>query len=162
MNETYASNGNTITEKICKFLHQIGIPTVQKTIEQETFLPGLLISKGSIYFDPERMSEPGDLLHEAGHIALMSQTKRDTTEGNVMENRDPGENDEMGVILWSYAALLHLELKPEVVFHNRGYHSDSEWLIEQFESGNYIGLPLLEFKGLTDKETFPKMRAWMV
>jgi hypothetical protein len=48
--------------------------------------------------------------------------------------------------------------------------NDSTWLIEQFESGSYIGLPLLEWMGLclsperaqaTGQAAFPHMLRWL-
>lgn len=107
------------------------------------------------------MTEPGDLLHEAGHIALMSTIERQSTSGNVMADKEDHNSAELGAILWSYAALKHLNIAPEVVFHNHGYLEDSEWLINSLESGEYIGLSLLEWNSLTDAQTFPKMHRWV-
>ena len=56
----------------------------------------------------------------------------------------------MAVLLWSYAAAKKIGLAPEVVFHEDGYKGEAIWLREQFESKNYIGLPLLQWLGLTD------------
>jgi hypothetical protein len=39
-------------------------------------------------------------------------------------------------------------MDPAVVFHPHSYKGESAWLIEQFTSGNYIGLSLLQWMGL--------------
>ena len=53
------------------------------------------------------------------------------------------------------------QLDLDIVFHPGGYKDDSEWLIEQFRSKNYMGLPLLEWMSLCTKEEFPKMNKWL-
>lgn len=57
-----------------------------------------------------------------------------------------------------------MEIKPEVVFHPHGYRNESDWFIEQFNSGNLMGLPLLEWMGLCDgvnDKGFPNMVKWL-
>jgi|GEM_PF-200432 len=148
------------TKIILDFLDEIGIPTKTQTLGN-TFLPGIEINKGVLLYDPVNLLYPGDLLHEAGHIALMTVEERETIVGNVKEYRSPGQDDEMGVMLWSYAALKHLNLKPEVVFHPVGYKGDSEMLIASYENGDYKGLPLLVWMELCESEEFPKMKKWI-
>ncbi len=148
---------NTIT----KFLEQIGIPIQYTSIQESTFLPGINIDKGVLFIDQGKLKYPGDLLHEAGHIAVMTPKERASISGNIEKHKPEGESDEMAAILWSYAALKHLNLAPQIVFHPEGYKNDSEWLIENFENGQYIGLPLLEWMGLTDSDSFPKMKYWL-
>lgn len=146
---------------ITNFLESIGIPVEPTSLDEETFLPGIKIDKGTILVDYDKLKYPGDLLHEAGHVAVMTAEERGSISGNIQEGRPEGQNDEMGAILWSYAALLHLSIKPEVVFHESGYKGDAQWLVENLSKGNYIGLPLLEWMGLTTQKTFPKMKHWI-
>jgi hypothetical protein len=47
------------------------------------------------------------------------------------------------------------------VFHSDGYKGDAEWLIKMFEKNNFIGLPALQWIGLTTSEEFPKMKKWL-
>lgn len=44
---------------------------------------------------------------------------------------------------WSYAAALHLNIDPKIVFHE-GEYKGSESLISIFASGGSLGVPLLE------------------
>ena len=51
---------NTITQKICNFLTSIGIETLPKIINEETFLPGIRIVEGNIWIDENKI-----LIHDA-------------------------------------------------------------------------------------------------
>jgi tRNA (cmo5U34)-methyltransferase len=148
------------TTIILDFLKEIGIATKKQTLEN-TFLPGIEINKGVLLYDTEKLQYPGDLLHEAGHIALMTEEERKIIVGNVKEYRSPGQDDELGVMLWSYAALKHLNIKTEVVFHPNGYKGDAQMLIDTYESANYKGLPLLVWMDLCEQSEFPKMKKWI-
>lgn len=158
-------------EIIVDFLNKIGI-NCQKTklFDESTFLKGIKIDKGSLLFDIYQLQHPGDLLHEAGHIALELPSKRHQLNDNVDEGKSPKESLELGVVLWSYAALKFLNLPPQVVFHAEGYKGESDYLIETLESGQYIGLPLLQWMGLTadvqsvsnqSAQPFPTMIKWL-
>lgn len=149
---------NPLTQRIADFLDSIGIPVRATTIEEETFLPGVMIDRGALSVDEEKLLYPGDLLHEGGHIAVMAPEERRVKRGDL--GSDPGE--EMAAIAWSYAALTHLGLEPQVVFHPDGYHGGSASIIENFAGRRYFGVPLLAYFGLTEGERFyPEMRAWM-
>lgn len=146
---------------ITVFLEEIGISVVKEKLTEPTFLPGIKINKGKIHIDEFLLKHPGDLLHEAGHIAVMTPEERTTMSGNIQEHRPEGVNDELSAILWSYAALVYLKIDPIVVFHPEGYKGDSEWLMASFSNQQYIGLPLLQWMGMTTTEIFPKMNKWL-
>ncbi len=74
---TTATTTNTdLFEKSVSFLNNIGIQCERATLEDDTFLPGLDIQNGKIFYDMERMLYPGDILHEAGHLAVLSPSFR--------------------------------------------------------------------------------------
>lgn len=154
-------------QKIIHFLKQIGISVVETALPDDCFLPGLSIEKNTILMDSEQLKYPGDLLHEAGHLAVTVEELRPLIGTDEMDPAWPTDGDELAAILWSYAALKHLELEPEVVFHPEGYKNESEWLIQQFADKNYIGLPLLEWMGFciaSEKDgvqPFPHMLKWL-
>lgn len=159
-----------LISSITAFLNQIGISTSFQMLNEETFLPGIVIQSGTIVIDPQRLVYPGDILHEAGHIAVTLPEERHLLHGNVNENDKNAMGQEIATILWSYAALVKLNLSPEVVFHSGGYKGHSEWYIENFQNKNYIGLPLLEWMGFCSspekaKENgtnpFPDMLRWL-
>jgi hypothetical protein len=161
--ETFA---DPTTATIVAFLRQIGIPVYPAPLAEPTFLPGILLSNGGVVVDPDRLRYPGDLLHEAGHLAVSSPDRRGAIQGDA--GPDPAE--EMMAIAWSYAALVHLQLDPQVVFHPDGYRGGSEALIENFTQGRYFGVPMLQWLGMTLDEAlarerglaaYPHMQKWL-
>ncbi len=148
------------TARICAFLKGIGIESEFVSLEQETFLPGIAIDRGRLQIDLERLKHPGDLLHEAGHIAVTPADLRGEKGGNMTENDPDAMGPEIATILWSYAAAKAAGIPPEVVFHPEGYKGASDWHLAQLGSGNYIGLPLLKWMGMTD-DRFPAMKQWL-
>jgi len=161
------TNNHHYLPKILGFLTEIGIVVNEKTLPDDTFLPGLELGPSCIYVDYKKLKYPGDLLHEAGHLAVTTPEQRLLAgTGLTAENQPwPTDGEEIVTLLWSYAAAKHIELPLEVLFHPEGYKGDSEWLIETFESGTYIGLPLLEWMGLTEptgaSNAYPKMKHWL-
>lgn len=154
-------------EMIRQFLHGIGIEAEPATLGDDTFLPGIVIDKGRIKYEADKLLSPGDLLHEAGHIAVSQHPE--TLTGNAGEGDPNALGDEIAVILWSYAAATAIGIDPASVFHDQGYKGKSDWFLANFTSGNYIGLPLLEWMGLTVSpekalamgvKPFPHMTRW--
>ncbi|MFN0212891.1 MAG: hypothetical protein ACKVT2_01440 [Saprospiraceae bacterium] len=154
---------------ILRFFEQIGIEAEYGPVPEATFLPGIFIDAGRLVIDIDKLKYPGDLLHEAGHIAMAPSAQRALMHGNI-EADSLVDTMELGAILWSYAALKYLNLPPEFVFHQEGYKGQADWLIRQFEEGTFIGLPLLQWMGLAydaqnaanmNVEPFPFMLKWL-
>ena len=155
------NNHQKILKSIVKFLNSIDLVVVEKKLPNDTFLPGLSLKGNTILMDLEKLKHPGDLLHEAGHIAVTEEKIRPSLGTEEIGDNWPTDGEEIAAILWSYAASYYLNLDLEIVFHPNGYKNDSEWLIEQFNNENYIGLPLLEWMSLCTKEEFPLMKKWL-
>lgn len=156
--------------KILPFLQEIGISVIEKSLPNDTFLPGLELGPGCIYMDSGKLKYPGDLLHEAGHLAVTTPELRQKAGTPEQPHDWPDGGEEIVSILWSYAAAKHIDLPVEVLFHPDGYKGQSDWIKQQFEEQNYVGMPLLEWMGLTkapkegvpeDTDTFPKMIRWI-
>jgi hypothetical protein len=148
-------------DRMLEFLTSIGLPVRETSFEQPGFLPGLLIEKGELLLDRARLLYPGDVLHEAGHIAVTVAAERPLLGADVIENNPQKAGDELAVLLWTYAACCHLAIPPVVVFHPEGYKGQSEWLIDSFTNGQYTGLPLLVWMGMTTTDGFPAMTRWL-
>ena len=124
-------------------------------------MPGLKIQENSIRLDRKRLKYVGDILHEAGHLAVTPEDQRILIGTEKMDPTWPSDGDEIAAILWSFAASYYLKLDLEIVFHPDGYKNDSVWLIEQFNNKNYIGLSLLEWMSLCSSKEFPIMKKWL-
>lgn len=163
-------NKRELISKITTFINDIGLVCVEGEIPQETFLPGMHIENGCITYNYDLVNHPGDLIHEAGHLAVIMPDERKVAgPDNISGSMDPG-GAEMGAIAWSWAALKHLQLPAEVLFHEEGYKDGSANLIENFSEGHYLGVPLLQWMGLTkepkigieaDDFTYPAMKKWL-
>ncbi len=130
--------------RIVEWLREIGLRVRLAPLGGDTFLPGVEMEPGGLVVDPARLLYPGDLLHEAGHLATMLPEQRAATESNA--GREVG--DEIAAQTWSYAAAVHLGLAPEIVFHATGYKGSSATLMQAYRDGN-VGVPLLQWMGLT-------------
>jgi len=109
------------------------------------FLPGVEIRDGGLVVDVERLAHPGDVLHEAAHIAVMAPDARAACTGGALDS-DPGE--EMACHAWCYAAAKAFDLSLETVFHD-AYRGGGPWLRETFEAGGLLGQPLLQAWDMT-------------
>jgi len=159
-----------ITDRLVNFVRGIGIPVNIEVINEATFLPGLAIRQGGLVVDKEKLLYPGDILHEAGHLAVMPPEIRQSMDGDLDAAKDLELSGELMAIPWSYAACLHLGLEPEVVFHKNGYKSGGDSIIDNFTKGRYFGVPMLQWIGLCyephrakehNAEGFPKMLKWL-
>ncbi len=156
-------------QKAIAFIEALGLPVHFQEITHDCFLPGIALGPACLYIDLAKLKYPGDILHEAGHLAVTSASDR-VKVGTPEQSSDwPPKGEELAAILWSYAAALHLEIKPEWVFHADGYKSDSEWLLQSLREQNYIGLPLLAWMGLcataaeveAGSPAYPRMLKWL-
>ncbi|SHH02672.1 hypothetical protein SAMN04488522_1104 [Pedobacter caeni] len=154
---------------IIEFLREIGLDVLLEEHEGDSFLPGIRIKSGGLSIDPSQVLYPGDILHEAGHLATVPYAVRSELDG-VLPDIDLHRGAELMSLAWSYAACLKLQLTPEIVFHADGYKGDSEHLIRNFEEGIYIGLPMLQYQQMAYDEKnaanlnvkpFPYMQNWV-
>lgn len=160
------SNENTI-KTITSFFKEIGIPVYYEHITGQTFLPGMAIRNGALIVDTEHLLYPGDLLHEAGHIAVTPAAIRKDLNDNTTQFDDANE---MAAIAWSYAACRHLGIDPRVVFHEHGYRGAGPSLAAGFDQGNYLGVSLLDWYGMANygqhnpealTNPYPNMVSWL-
>jgi hypothetical protein len=161
---------NNVTQKIVDFIKEIGIEVMPAQINRPTFLPGILVERGKLFVDDAKLMYPGDLLHEAGHIAVCPNDLRSNLNDEVALPDVNMDAIEAQAIAWSYAACLCLGLDPTVVFHAGGYKGRSEGLLLNFRLGVYLGLNGLQEAGMTATEltagesgthVYPHMLKWL-
>jgi len=160
---------NELMDTMLNFLREIGVSYYFARIDDKTFLPGLKLRNGALIIDTEKLLYPGDILHEAGHLACMPDDIRRIMNDNLDSNQ-VHQGGEMMAIAWSYAVCLHLGINPKVVFHEHGYKGSGESIVDNFSQGQYFGVPLLEWCGMSygqatakrlNKQPFPEMISWM-
>ena len=139
-------------EKCISFLNEIGIETKFEKLDESCFLPGLSIDAGAILIDTGLLKYPGDILHEAGHIAVVPAVERQALTAFAIEQRAHRGAEEMMAIAWSYAACMHIGLDPYIVFHDDGYKGGGSYIADAFANKNYFGLPMLQWIKLTADE----------
>lgn len=154
------------TARIAAFLREIGLSIHAAAVPEKTILPGIAIESGVLVIDETRLLYPGDLLHEAGHLAVLTPEQR---SGQGAEAGDD-LGAEIGAICWSYAAAVHIPIDPALVFHAHGYRGAAEWHLENYREGRNPGVPLLQWMGLTADEKranelgvapYPHMLRWL-
>lgn len=150
-----------LIEKIAIFLTERGIPNRFQSLENDGFLPGLEIEQGTLLIDSEKLKWPGDMLHEAAHIALNAPSTRAAISGKL----EVSPADEMAALAWSYAAAVALDIDPHIVFHEGGYRNGGTQLVTQFgdvAAGRALvapGVPMLHWYRMCQK--FPVMHSWL-
>lgn len=158
-----------LVNKIIAFLESIGIAVVKDVLRANTFLPGLQLRQGALVIDLDKLCYPGDILHEAGHLATMPPDIRENMNDTLPAD-DLNSGGEMMAHTWSYAACVHLDIDPNIVFHGDGYKGGGDNMVQNFLAGRYIGLPLLQWAGMAfdernalenKQQPYPHMIHWL-
>jgi len=160
------------TQKMIDFVQSIGIKVLFDTVPAEkAFLPGLYINNGNLVIDIAQLLYPGDILHEAGHIAVAEPEDRLVMDGTLSnEDFNKSASEEMMAIAWSYAAAIHIGIDPAIVLHENGYRKASSNILDAFNQSNGFGVPVLEWLGMTRTgqnainegiEPYPHMIKWL-
>ena len=152
--------------RIVDFIRSIVIEVNEGVMTRETLVPGIDIVHGTLLIDEAMMCKPADLLHEAAHIALTLPASRSALDGTV--NTSPTE--EISAIAWTWAASRHLEIDPADTFHEEVISGNGPTLLENFSAGRYVGVPMLQYWGLTAEpkhavthgvDAYPHMLRWL-
>jgi hypothetical protein len=154
---------------ILSFLDDIQLSASEGFVPPDSFLPGLRISRGALIFDRAALRWPGDLLHEAGHIAVTPSSLRSALDAALESPGCVPHAGEAEATAWAYAAIVHLHLHPSVLFHEGGYRGHSAGLIMSYSHGVYPGAFGLAQAGMTlvgrDAQLagvppYPRMTRW--
>ena len=144
------SNASTnLIDRIVSFLTDIGIQVQEEAFAADAFLPGVRIVDGGLRFDRATLRWPGDLLHEAGHIAVVPATWRASLNDALQGQVELPHAGEVEATAWAFAAITHLALDPSVLFHEGGYGGKSAGLILTYSLGIYPGCFGLAQAGMT-------------
>lgn len=159
-----------VARDILDFLRGIGLAVREAEVPQGSFLPGVRIEKGGLRVDLARLCWPGDLLHEAGHLAVVPSGLRGAMDDALQDLPHVPHGGEIEATAWAWAASRHLGLDSAVLFHDGGYHGRAAGLRATFELGVYLGVSGLAAAGLTvlpsqarpgGPAPYPHMLGWL-
>ncbi len=151
-----------MVRRIVGFLKEIGLAIECGAIASADFLPGIQMIPHGLRIDADALLYPGDLLHEAGHLALRTPPQR-TSEPRATSDAA----EEMGALAWSYAAAVHIGIDPQIVFHEHGYRGQASQLLHDYAHAKAVGLPYLWWIGMTTQplagqpSIYPRMLRWL-
>lgn len=158
------------TERILKFLQEIGLVVREALLPGDCFLPGIRIVQGRLVVDRQQLRWPGDLLHEAGHLAVVPAALRPSMDDALEQLPAVEHGGEIEATAWAWAALMHLQLPSQVLFHEGGYRGHAAGLRINFEMGIYLGASGLVDAGLAwlpgpdlaaGAPIYPRLRQWL-
>lgn len=162
-------------DPIVAFLRGLGFTVVYGEGAHGGFLPGVNIREGVLHVDPETLAGSGDVLHEAGHLAVIPQRfwpriNSDIEVGvNAVIAEEVGPDSPTGRQLaqvisqgefmaqaWSFAAAHAAGVSPDCIFFPGTYkmtdydgvHPMLEWL----RRGTHYGPQRLAEFGMTGYE----------
>lgn len=160
----------TTLETITAFLDRIGIETCPGPVPRDAFLPGIRVDAGRLVYDAASLTWPGDLLHEAGHVAVMPAALRPLLHDGLALEIAVEHASETEATAWAFAAVTHLGLDPALLFHGGGYGGASPGLLATFAMGVYPGAAGLARAGMTyvgqaardeGLPVYPAMARWL-
>lgn len=152
------------------FLRSIGLRVDEENLEAPGFLPGIAIRDGGLVVDRARLQWPGDLLHEAGHLAVMPATLRPLQTGALHDCEHVPHAGEAEATAWAYAAACATGLPAAELFHEGGYHGCGPRLATTYRCGVYPGLHGLMQAGMAHgiaqarelgTQPYPHMLRWL-
>ena len=127
-----------------------------------SFFTGCWLDKGCLYYCPARVSV-GELLHEAGHLALTPKDQWQLIQPGALELYPPlGDLREIGdaaVEAWDYAAALSADI-PELAVFVKGFDGNGLKVWESFDAKMHPGFTLLRFLGMSS--SWGNMDRWFV
>src|SRR3954451_21718791 len=134
MSSRNAMVSDASTAAILDFLRRIGIDCeLTELAEDDCFLPGIRLDGGRLLVDAERLLYPGDLLDEAGYLAVVRPDARRQMSG--ASTAVPGvdmKTAEVAAAWGSNPAALGAGPTPAEVFHDGRYRGCWKSLLSTF------------------------------
>lgn len=150
------SRANLIfVNKARDFFKRIGLPfkIVPSYIKDppNSFFKGCWLDNRKLYFCPKRV-QVGELLHEAGHLALTPKADWHLIKpGNITTQIPLGYLAPIGdaaVEAWDYAAAKSADI-PELAVFTNGFNGAGWQVWESFDERRHPGFVLLRFLGMS-------------
>jgi hypothetical protein len=168
-------DGHEAVRKIIVWLKDKGFNVEPGTRYEQPFNTGVWLDGDLIVVDVNEV-HPGDLLHEAGHLAVLpSLIRGDVMPGDVekvleeVSLKDMGQRDkkalfnagDQAAISWAYAAAIDANVDPWMTCE-KGFSGDAgATVFAELRCGIFCGIEELVCSGfLGSMREFPKLRYW--
>lgn len=171
--------------RVVRWLSDKGLEITSGTRHVHPFNPGIWVESGALVYDPD-VAHPGDLLHEAGHLAVLPSCLRLHANGDFDDvtprigeymaahpnalafPEDPVaramiEGGDSSAIAWAYAAALAAGVDPWLTCE-RGFpeEDDGRAALEALQAGTFVGIANLAASGMVaSRREFPAVRRWL-
>lgn len=163
-------------------LAAIGIEAEERS-HASGFLDGIRIEKGRILYSPD--APPSNLLHEAGHLAIMPTAFRHLAEdrlsqvfaamGDALQRRmdETGNPDDpliraimqcsdMEATAWAWAFGVRVGLPHEIIILDEEYGGDGDGVRMQVSHNMYMGINGLRAAGMVQSvRAYPQLCKWL-
>lgn len=166
------------------FLNSIGIRTVRGNVPATSFLPGVKIHRGTLFYNHKAIA--ADILHEGAHIAIVPLKYRLFCTGNMdkavqrmwkaamkageieVQPETPTfrhliQASESEAIAWGWAAGKHIGLRDEEIITNDPTHFNGEGpeIRDCLRANSHFGINGLRAAGMVESvKTFPALTRW--
>ncbi|XHX78973.1 MAG: hypothetical protein RBJ76_03280 [Stenomitos frigidus ULC029] len=139
------------------FFKRIGLPfrivPSYESDPKDVFFKGCWLDRGTLVFCPGRV-QVGELMHEAGHLALTPKDQWHLLEPGSLTTSPPlGDFALIGdaaVEAWDYAAALAADV-PILTIFRHGFDGNGLQVWEQFDHQMHPGFALLRFLGMSNR-----------
>lgn len=167
-------------EEIIAFLNEIGIKTSRGNVPSNSFMPNIAIQDGSIIYNKD--ATLGDLLHEAGHLAIIPKKYRPMCQGDMDESMraifDKAEiagemipdstiycaliqSSDPEATAWAWSAGRHIGIEPQDIIADYLYEGTGADVRLMLSLNCYLGINGLRAAGmLTSVKSFPHLTQW--
>lgn len=174
-------------DRTAAFLTALGL-VVRHDEAADGFLEGVEIVDGELRVERFDDEFAGELLHDAGHLAVLPGRFREQGNGDLrdvskimsdwvdrhgalLDPDDPTvrailQAGECEAVAWSYAAALAIDIDTRIPFF-RGFEGEGLALHDQVATGYYFGVHGRAAAGMTDlprsrgTSRFPAMKRWL-
>jgi len=167
--------------KIIDFLNSIGIRTKYCSYPIKGFLPNVFISAGVLYYTEDTL--PSDILHEAGHIAIIPEEYRAFCTGDMekcvqtiwAKAKAAGELEEIDGYMcrallqasdveataWAWAAGKFLEIPEAEIILDSQYEGNGKNIRFMLSTNSYFGINgLRAARMLKSVREYPVLQKW--
>lgn len=166
--------------KVKSFLQSIGISVTQGKVPRTSFLPNVIIKNGCLIYDDK--IEVSDLLHEAGHVAIVPAKYRAICNGDMDKSmlrvwakaERAGETkfdspiywqliqaSECEAIAWAWAVGKHLGLLEAEIIPDHHYDMTGVVQRAKLAAKQHFGINGLRASGMIESvKKYPHLTRW--